>query len=347
VTRAALVTLVVVVRGDRAATEATAMIAQITVHAPCRAILVNLREEEGAESVSAWVSAHCHRVSGGRQVCCEQITVAAGPDGVAHVPAIVVPLLIPDMPVFVHWPGYFADAALDGLPSGNAGIRALASGLREHADYIVFDSARSDDPARTVGVMAALMNEAGLHAEPRDLNWSRLNPWREAVADLFEPADFRGWITELESIRIESSGGMPCDDGAACPLRPLLLLSWVTGRLGWKRSGGIRKDGGFRLTWEGGREARVLLGQGDETRGSVRSLDFHFRGGRRIRLERAAPDRFEAHITGAGHEMMKNLPRILESEESLLCAEIDRRGQDPVWRAVLSDVAALVEEAEE
>lgn len=337
VTRAAVVTLVAVVQGDAEVARATERIARVTEHSPCRAIVVNLlpSETSGGESpLGAWASAHCHRVSGGRQVCSEQVTIAAAPAGWTHLPGLIVPLLIPDLPVFLYWP----DLEIDGRSEG----REFRAELLEHSDYLILDSARSANPAATLLFMSDLAAATRHRQEPRDLNWSRLLPWREALADLFEPVEHRSWLREIEDIEIEALRGDAAPE-AGFPARPLLALSWLSERLGWVPRHARRVGDRVEVLFHDDRRASLVLGDGDGTRGALRSLGLKLSQRRKIEVNRPTETAFEALITGEGRETVRrSLPRHVESEESLLCGELDRRGADRIFTAALLRAASLV-----
>jgi hypothetical protein len=64
-------------------------------------------------------------------------------------------------------------------------------------------------------------------------------------------------------------------------------------------------------------------------------------------VSRPAETTFEALITGEGRDALrKSLPRRVESEESILCGELDRRGTDRIFTAALLRAASLVRSME-
>lgn len=292
VTRAAVLTLIVIVDAPGGVNRATGMIAAITEHAPCRALLVDRTADPADPPLEAFASAHCHRVGGGRQVCCEQVTIRVSPAGEELVAGLVTPLLIPDLPVYLDWPG--AARWVEGIDSATPESRLFET-LRAIADVTVIDTSLARDPG------AILWRMAG---EPRlrDLNWSRLLPWREAVAD---GADIPGSpVRAPGQIVIEASG-----DPARPMARPWLLAGWLADRLGWP----FEPTDRLRVEWQPGSGAP----------GRINAL--HFEAG-------------PARVTLTREEV---LARVQRPDEHLLCREIDRRGPDPVFRRAVSMAAAL------
>jgi glucose-6-phosphate dehydrogenase assembly protein OpcA len=139
---------------------------------PQRTIVIQA-DPRGDDGMSSWISANCHLIGGGRQVCSEEVSIAASGDRVDHVPPLVSALLLPDMPVAVWWIG--------DLP------RELryAELLLDPADRLIFDSAHFDGREDLDFVARIAENTT---TAPADLNWARIEEWRAATAGLFDPA---------------------------------------------------------------------------------------------------------------------------------------------------------------
>src|SRR5215470_10938113 len=104
VARACVLSLILYSRDEDAEISAGNLLDQITLSHPCRALLAIARPG-ASEQLDAWVSARCHLSSaaGSKQICCEQITVRFEGVGVHALPSVVIPLLVPDLPVFLWW----------------------------------------------------------------------------------------------------------------------------------------------------------------------------------------------------------------------------------------------------
>jgi glucose-6-phosphate dehydrogenase assembly protein OpcA len=184
-----------------------ALLAVATAH-PARAFLV-VATPGPPERFEASLEAHCVVQPGRRHVCCEQISLAVGDAARRRAASAIVPLLVPDLPVFVWITGAldFADPALERL--------------LDVADRLVFDSRACPDPARTVVEL--------VHAEredrwsPADLEWARLEPWREAVAALFDDPACRALAAHVERIEIEH--------GSDTVVAGALLAGWIVDRV--------------------------------------------------------------------------------------------------------------------
>src|SRR5688572_2547828 len=79
----------------------------VTGRHPNRTVVMvaDAEAEQEEMPVQAWVSIRCQLPpGGGRQVCAEEVTVKACGDAVRQMPAAVIPILVPDLPVFLWWP---------------------------------------------------------------------------------------------------------------------------------------------------------------------------------------------------------------------------------------------------
>jgi glucose-6-phosphate dehydrogenase assembly protein OpcA len=147
----------------------------------------------------------------------EQILARVRGDFDERVASVVIPLLVPDLPVFLWWTGTPPSAArhLDDL------VRL--------ADRLIVDSADFARPDRTLPEVAHL---ARLRVGITDLNWARLTPWRELIAQFF---DVPGWRPFLDGITgIRAGFAVDMDGRDIHPSQALLLLGWLASRLGWR-----------------------------------------------------------------------------------------------------------------
>lgn len=101
----------------------------------------------------------------------ERIDIRSAPGSFDHVPGIVRPLLVNDIPTHLYW-SCISD---DGIGS----LEAMA----QLADHCIVDSARCADPARTIAAVEDMRCRGSCVT---DLTWLRLRPWRRALAEGFE-----------------------------------------------------------------------------------------------------------------------------------------------------------------
>src|SRR5437667_1615786 len=117
VLRACAMTLVVVAEEREDAAEVGETLALLMREHPSRAVVVRVRDVEAPE-LEARVFAQCWMPFGQRrQICCEQIEISTSNVSLADVPAVVLPLVVADLPVILwsRMPSLFATPALNGL----------------------------------------------------------------------------------------------------------------------------------------------------------------------------------------------------------------------------------------
>lgn len=215
VARACVLNLVLYSADMDAEMTAGNLLDEIALQHPCRALLAISRPSEEMK-LEAWVSARCHLPNPGsaKQVCCEQVTVLWEGQGVYELPSVVIPLLVPDLPVFHYLrTNDFDGASLDPF------LKAV--------DRLIIDSGRWS--ARCLVTFCQYLSRKSNKPVVSDLNWARIMEWRRLLANAFDNSG-TGFnvsdLTEIQKVEIEftppgSSQGM-------------LLVGWLASRLGWK-----------------------------------------------------------------------------------------------------------------
>jgi glucose-6-phosphate dehydrogenase assembly protein OpcA len=219
VTRACTLTLLIYAENDEAANEVSNLVAEVTRQNPCRTIIMMLEPEASPSGLEAWVSAHCHLpVAGEKQVCSEQITLRARGEAVQGLPSVVLPLTVSDLPIFLWWragdfspPPYFAQ-------------------ILRVTQHVIVDTARFSPSGTHLQDLAAWLHK--FRIQLTDLNWSRITPWRELIAQGFDSPDRRPYLDRLSEVRIEYEQ----DSARLVTQRAqgLLVTGWLASRLGWE-----------------------------------------------------------------------------------------------------------------
>jgi glucose-6-phosphate dehydrogenase assembly protein OpcA len=216
----------IVVTDEESAPEITASVSRLAGRHPARAV-VFVADPEGEENVDVGLSAFCHaRGGGGAQVCAEQITIHAEGPPATHLESLAGPLLIPDLPVFLWYPGSF-------LPRSPE-FAAMA----ELADRVIVDSAASEDHEVCLREIAELVEEPATPAIG-DLQWVGLSPWRSLLADTFGAPERAGELEKIERAEVLYAPGGEN--------RAMLLVCWLASNLGWKPERASRGGGGRKV----------------------------------------------------------------------------------------------------
>jgi glucose-6-phosphate dehydrogenase assembly protein OpcA len=203
----------IVVTDEASAQEITNSVSRLAGRHPARAV-VCIADPEGESNVDVGLAAFCNlRGGGGAQVCAEQVTIHAEGPPALHLESFAGPLLIPDLPVFLWYPGEFSPRSLE--------FAAMA----DLADRVIVDSAASENRETCLREIAALIEDPEMPAIG-DLQWVGLSPWRSLLADTFEAPERAGDLEKIESAEILYAPGGEN--------RALLLVGWLASALGWK-----------------------------------------------------------------------------------------------------------------
>ena len=162
----------------------------------------------------------------------ETITFWTDQSSAGVLSSLVSPLLISELPTFLWW------------PSGEFKDNAIFDDLAPIADRLVFDSARLGSDAHAVADYRTLIDEP---TDPLvgDFTWLRLAPWRQLVAQFFDPADTRKSLENIDSISIAYA--QERQDRGSGFAAALLICGWLGSRLGWDVIEPLepRKSGGW------------------------------------------------------------------------------------------------------
>ena len=234
--RASVLNLVVYSEREVHARRAARTVADLALRHPSRAIvLLGDRDRDG---IVASVQLHCHvpQSDGAQPVLYEQILARVRGDFDERVASVVIPLLVPDLPVFLWW---------TGTPPSDA--RHLDD-LVTLADRFIIDSADFARPDQTLPEVARLARH---RVAITDLNWARLTHWRELIAQFFDVPAWRPFLDGITGIRAGFAVDM--DGRDIHPSQALLLLGWLSSRLGWRPVEGLAPSEAGGLLFHMGR----------------------------------------------------------------------------------------------
>ncbi|MDO8614502.1 MAG: glucose-6-phosphate dehydrogenase assembly protein OpcA [Dehalococcoidia bacterium] len=234
--RTSLLNMVVHADNRERARAAGQAIAGLAGHHPSRALIIITKPASAAPRIDARLAAHCHTTPGlEQQVCCEEVTLTVRGPAAGHLHSIIIPLLVPDLPVYVWWTG--------PLPRERHALQEML----ETADHFIVDSARF---ASANGLLKlAQLCEANPGCSIGDLNWERLEPWREMLVRQCEGTSLRRYLPDVRDVKIAFASNR----GAQASAQAFLLLGWLASRWGWDTAGAIRADGdAMSLPQDGG-----------------------------------------------------------------------------------------------
>jgi len=220
----------IVVTDEESAPDISDSVSKLAGRHPARAVVL-VADPEGEENVDVGLSAFCNvRGGGGAQVCAEQVTIHAEGPPARHLESLAGPLLIPDLPVFLWYPGEFSPHSY--------GFAAMA----DLADRVIVDSAASESHEACLREIAAFVEDPATPAIG-DLQWVGLSPWRSLLADTFGAPERAGDLEKIERAEVLYAPGGEN--------RALLLVGWLASTLGWEPERAGRNGGGQHIEFSG------------------------------------------------------------------------------------------------
>lgn len=174
---------------------ATETLAGLGEQHPSRTLLLFPQPEE-ADRLAAKVFLECHPLEGeSRKLCNEVVELGLGGPRSEAPASVAMPLLLPDLPVFLRWRGR---PAFRTEP-----FRQMLAIV----DRLIVDSAEWPDVPGAYAELEEFFESAAVS----DIAWRRTSPWREALA--------RGWPDLPNRI-------------AGPPSETALLAGWLHSRAG-------------------------------------------------------------------------------------------------------------------
>jgi glucose-6-phosphate dehydrogenase assembly protein OpcA len=328
VQRTRMANLVIYCASQQRAASLNAEIPEVVNVHPARVLLLVADAESSNTELETTVLVRPLRLGSHGFGFSEQVTLAAGRGAVHHLPFAVRALLIGDLPTNLWWAA--------PVPPPFAG--PILYELAEHAQQIVYDSMGWPDPARGVAATAGWLEEIERGGGPgrwrvaSDINWRRLKYWRRMLTQSLEGAEDRGLFESASEIRIEH--------GPHAVVQAWLLMSWLTGLLGWKVQTG-RVEPGVEMVWRfhgPTGEPLVRIHRADNSPPEI----LRIRIGCRIDNRDAALDLFaqDSQRLAMRVEGIEEAPRTMtippHSPAELVGRQLSDRERDPVFRTSMS-----------
>ena len=319
VTRASLMNLAAYSEQPGSLNNNTQLMAKITGNHACRAIVIEADCRSEDNRVEAWVSAHCHvSHTGKKQVCSEQISFLLKGGCTTRLPSIILSNLDADLPFCLWWQG-----ELHG---------PMNAQLWEWVDRFIYDSQSWKDFPAQLALVETAQREAKQRLVLCDLNWTRLDNLRFALAQFFDHPASHHRLTEISKVQVKFA---PAFRSTA-----LLFVGWLAAQLDWKIDA-VKSSRDLRFTETSGRPIDVELREHDAQPVhdvALSSGDVEFRV-----TYADCGDLLEVSRTETGEERVPQLmPAGNIDPVGLVSAELIRGGPHHVYLNALSCVRDLL-----
>jgi glucose-6-phosphate dehydrogenase assembly protein OpcA len=300
--RASVCNLVTVVGNEAELGVVSSVLDRLSVTNPSRTLILLAQQTREADKLEAEVSAQ-ERTESGHRVSTERVILHAHGEPARHLASLATPLLIPDLPVILWWPG---------RPQFD---NPLFDDLCELADSLVVDTDEGFGDSDLTRLLEVARRQKA-RASIGDLNWARLMAWRHCAAQFF---DMPGMLPRLA--RIHGVSIFYGSDGSTAQAR--LLGGWIRSRMA---TVGIEVPLEFRAddSHDHGVCRFLIYSSGDD--GPARFSITRLRGGR-----------LSAQIRLGDQELAERTVRLeLRAPEELLGFELTLPGHDVLFEQALA-----------
>ena len=212
-TRASLINLAIYSEKPGSLEKNTQLISRITENHACRALVIGVDRESKENRVDAWINAHCHLTrAGSKQICSEQISFLLEGPCTKFLPSIVFSQLDSDLPLYLWWQDDFPEP--------------MDPQLWAWIDRLIFDSQSWKSFDKQMHLVETAQQEAKQRIVLCDLNWTRLDKVRYAIAQFFDHPTSHHHFSKMESISVDFAPGFKST--------AILLIGWLAAQLNWK-----------------------------------------------------------------------------------------------------------------
>src|SRR5256714_6701976 len=212
-TRASLMNLAVYSEAPGSLPVNTKMISEITEDHACRAIVIGANPGAAENRVEAWINVHCHvSRTGSKQVCSEQLSFLLEGPSARLLPNIVFSQLDSDLPLYLWWQQEFHDP--------------MDPQLWAWVDRVIYDSQRWQDFQTQMRLVESAQAEAKQRIILCDLNWTRLDKVRFALAQFFDHPASHHRFAKIKKVRI--------DYASEFRSTAFLFIGWLAAQLNWR-----------------------------------------------------------------------------------------------------------------
>ncbi|MDQ6878301.1 MAG: glucose-6-phosphate dehydrogenase assembly protein OpcA [Candidatus Dormibacteraeota bacterium] len=243
--RNCVMTLVAVATNDADEQRAQSAIIAIAAQHPSLAIIVCEEPKARMGRIDASISTHPLSPSSASTAQCEIVSLRVRGAAGEHLAALVDPLLLSGIPTYLWW-----------LATPPFGTKELVDALRI-CDALVVDSSEFDRPHESFLGLAELAATTHSRIGVADLQWARLDPWRETLAQFFEPKDRRIFLDGIAEVGVDYVG-----EGRGNRIAAGLLIGWFASALGWKVQRAVGGPGGIvvaHFAAESGRQVEAAF----------------------------------------------------------------------------------------
>jgi glucose-6-phosphate dehydrogenase assembly protein OpcA len=184
---------------------------------PARVIFITADKHSSNDFLNAKVSV-MSAGQGELEIACDLIEIEVAGAQQTRVPFVILPLILPDLPVYVLW-------AENPTFKDNISLH-----LEKFATRLIFDSECTDNLPRFASSLLSFREKS--HCDIADLNWARMEAWRDALSRTFYSPEKLSLLQNAKEIKITYNA---YETTFFCHTRiqPIYLQGWLACQLGW------------------------------------------------------------------------------------------------------------------
>lgn len=239
-TRACLFNLIVFNRLSERTDYVRSIVQSIADKFPCRVLFVSHDADPEKNYLKTAVSVVVS--SQESSTACDHIDIGAAGTDWERVPYVILPHIVPDLPVYLLW---------TETPSGE---HPLFNPLVKLATRVIFDSESADHLSEFASELLSVKEDKS--RDIADLNWARLEGWRELLASTFEDPKKLQDLYEAKTLHI-TFNARTTEFFCHLKIQSIYLVFWLSSRLGWHLKEVRKKSSSLHLYFHSGLEVIV------------------------------------------------------------------------------------------
>lgn len=225
-TRASLFNLIFYTKKGSREAYAEKLARRVVEKFPSRILLISVDDETQEEFLKAEVAIFSSK-QGEYDVACDYIHFEAAGAAKERLHFVLLPHILPDLPIYCAW----------GIDPNRED--PLMHQLDPFVSRLIFDSETTEDLSR----FAANLLEHATHTDIADLNWARIESWRELLSMVFHSKEHLEEIKESERILL-SYNAQESPFFCHTRIQAIYLQAWIASQLKWPfKEIKMRKEG--------------------------------------------------------------------------------------------------------
>lgn len=169
------------------------------------------------------------------EIACDLIEIKVSKATEKKIPFLILPHILTDLPIYVIWA---KDPQVED---------PLLQQLEKMASRLIFDSECSET---LPGFAATLLNiHQNLNADVADLNWARMESWRDLLSSTFYTEERLEHLKKTKTIQIFYNG-LKSEAYCHTLLQSIYLQGWLACQLDWKLIRADSQKTGFSFLYQ-------------------------------------------------------------------------------------------------